>query len=111
MSASFGLAEIDASVDSSAAALKIADDACYAAKREGRNQVVLRQPGSQPGWRRSWAIVDHLFGRLATTGGRTARESRQGNRWMNQMNDDDRWAEGAKDDALPLGDMCRELDE
>ncbi|TXH34016.1 MAG: diguanylate cyclase [Burkholderiaceae bacterium] len=47
VSASFGLAEIDASVDSSAAALKIADDACYAAKREGRNQVVLRQPGSQ----------------------------------------------------------------
>ena len=30
---------------------------------------------------------------------------------MNQMADDDRWAEGAKDDALPLGDMCRELDE
>ncbi len=29
---------------------------------------------------------------------------------MNQMADDDRWAEGANDDALPLGDMCRELD-
>lgn len=46
VSASFGLAEIDASVESCAAALKIADDACYAAKREGRNQVVLRHAGS-----------------------------------------------------------------
>lgn len=46
VSASFGLAEIDASVDSRAAALRIADDACYAAKREGRNQVVLGHAGS-----------------------------------------------------------------
>lgn len=41
VSASFGLAEMDASVESCAAVMKIADDACYAAKRHGRNRVML----------------------------------------------------------------------
>ena len=41
VSASFGLAEINASVERGATVMKIADDACYAAKRHGRNRVML----------------------------------------------------------------------
>jgi diguanylate cyclase (GGDEF)-like protein len=45
-SASFGLAYIDGSVNSTTEVLKAADAACYAAKRQGRNQVVVAQDNS-----------------------------------------------------------------
>ena len=45
VSASCGLVIIDEGVDSPLSAMKMADAACYAAKREGRNQVVLREEG------------------------------------------------------------------
>jgi diguanylate cyclase (GGDEF)-like protein len=39
--ASIGLVQVDASFANAAAVLKAADMACYAAKRDGRNQVVV----------------------------------------------------------------------